>query len=81
MPPLSIYSLPFLKDPLGSEGAWLTWAVVGATSNVWSNHRMEDFLKNQFLCIGGPQKTFLCSENLIWPSKPHFWGGHTSKTF
>ena len=39
------------------------------------------FEKINFLCFGGPQKTFLSPKNLIWPQKPHFWGGHTSKTF
>ena len=39
------------------------------------------FEKINFLCFLGPQKTFLSPQNLIWPQKPHFWGGHTSKTF
>ena len=33
------------------------------------------FEKINFLCFGGPQKTFLSPKNLNWPQKPHFWGG------
>ena len=50
-------------------------------SRSWINYRMGPFWENQLFVFWGAQKTFLSPQNLIWPWKPHFWGGHTSKTF
>ena len=33
------------------------------------------FEKINFLCFFVPKKTFLSPKILIWPQKPHFWGG------
>ena len=49
------------------------------TPNVQTNHSIQ-LRENHFFDFGGPQK-LLTPKDLIWPSKPHFWGGHTSKTF
>ena len=39
------------------------------------------FEKINFLCFGGPKKTFLSQKNLIWLYKPHFWGVILLKLF
>ena len=50
---------------------------------VWTKHRICFFFEkiNFFFHFGGSLKTFLTPKDLIWPQKPHFWGGLTSKTF
>ena len=56
-----------------SMGPW-NW-VLWESPRVCSRIRYAQFFeKINFLCFGGPQKTFLSPQNLTWPQKPHFWG-------
>ena len=43
---------------LGSDGTQPTRAIVGTTSYVWSNHRIEVFGENQFFVFWGAPKNF-----------------------
>ena len=62
-----------------------TIRVAGATPlttpHVQTNHRIWVFLENQFFDFGGPQKNFFDPQKPYLALKPHFLGGHTSKTF
>ena len=50
----------------------MTKAIVGTTPNVWSNHRVQVFWENNFLCFGGPHtsKTFWSE---LWCWSYRFW--------
>ena len=60
------------------QGGWghsLDWP------QCWDKSQNLGFLRNSVFFDFGPKKIFLSPNNLIWPQKPHFWGGHSFKTF
>ena len=67
---------------LGSDGTQVTRAIVGTTSNVWSNHRVEVFWENQFFVFwGGPKKLFWGQKTSFGLRNPPFGGVILLKLF
>ena len=70
----------FLDRWIIERGIWVTRAIVETKPNVWTNHRIQVFRKNQFFVFLGAQKTFLSTKSYL-ALETSLFGGSSFKNF